>query len=70
MEIELKEVLTKKDLKSFIKLPFHLYSNNKYWVPPLIQDELKNLVRIKIPHLSFANLAIGLLIEKIKWWGE
>ena len=55
MAIELKEVITKKDLKSFIKFPFRLYKENKYWVPPLIFDELKTLRKEKNPAFDFCE---------------
>ena len=39
--VTLKEVTTKKDLKAFVKFPFKLYKDSKYWVPPIISEELK-----------------------------
>ncbi len=41
--IELKEVTTKKDLKAFVKFPFKLYKGSKYWVPPIISEEIRSL---------------------------
>jgi GNAT superfamily N-acetyltransferase len=38
--ITIKKVSNKKELKAFVKFPFSLYKNNKYWVPPIINDEL------------------------------
>lgn len=38
--ITLKEMTTKKEMKTFVKFPFDLYKNNKYWVPPIIADEV------------------------------
>jgi len=43
MSIEIKEVLTKGDLKKFVKFPFKLYKGNQYWAPPFINDEIKTL---------------------------
>jgi len=40
--IEVKEVLSEKEFEEFVKFPFKLYKNNKYWVPPIIKDELKS----------------------------
>ena len=37
--IKIYQVKTKKDLLTFIKLPFKLYKNNPNWVPPLIMDQ-------------------------------
>jgi hypothetical protein len=39
--ITIKEAITKKEITEYIKFPFTLYKNNKYWVPPLIADELE-----------------------------
>lgn len=39
--ITLKEVKTKKDLKAFVKFPFALYKDCKYWTPPIISQEMK-----------------------------
>ncbi len=45
MGIEIKEVVTKSDLKKFVKFPFILYKDNKYWAPPFLRDEIKILDR-------------------------
>ena len=39
--IEITQATTKKDLKKFVKFPFKLYKDSKYWVPPIISEELK-----------------------------
>jgi GNAT superfamily N-acetyltransferase len=49
MTIEIKEVFTLKDLKSFIHFPFDLYRGNPNWVPTLLFDELNTLRRDKNP---------------------
>lgn len=41
--ITINEIKTEKDYLSFVNLPFSIYKNNKYWVPPLIDSELKIL---------------------------
>ena len=43
MSILIKEVETKAELKQFVKFPFILYKNNRYWAPPFIRDEIKIL---------------------------
>lgn len=40
--IIVKEINTPQEFLQFVKFPFELYKNNAYWVPPLINDELKN----------------------------
>jgi GNAT superfamily N-acetyltransferase len=49
MEIQVKEVTTIKELKSFIHFPFDLYRGNPYWVPTLLFDELNTLRKDKNP---------------------
>lgn len=39
--IEIKEAISKKELKAFVKFPFSLYKDSPYWVPPIISEELK-----------------------------
>lgn len=41
--VEIKEVRSNKDLKRFVQFQLHLYEGNKFWVPPLIADELETL---------------------------
>ncbi len=40
---EIKEVKSKKDLKQFVDFPFDLYRGNRYWAPPIKNDEIKQL---------------------------
>ena len=41
MSITIKEVSTPDQIKQFVELPFKLYKDNKYWVAPMKNDELK-----------------------------
>ena len=47
--ITIKEATTKKDLKAFVKFPFGLYKDSKYWVPPIIKQELETFNKDKNP---------------------
>ena len=47
--ISIKKVTSKKEMKQFVKFPFSLYKNNKYWVPPIIKDEVDNFDPNKNP---------------------
>jgi hypothetical protein len=49
MDIQIKEVISSKDLKAFIRFPSSLYKNNPYWVPALEFDELNTLRKDKNP---------------------
>ncbi|WP_439151128.1 GTP cyclohydrolase [Winogradskyella sp.] len=47
--ITVKEVRTKKELKTFVKFPFKLYADSPYWVPPIIKQELATFNKDKNP---------------------
>ncbi|NNK19028.1 MAG: GTP cyclohydrolase [Maribacter sp.] len=51
--VTLKEATTKVDLKRFVKFPFSLYKDSKFWVPPIIKDELETFDKTKNP--AFKN---------------
>lgn len=55
MSLEIKKVKTKSDLKKFIKFPFKLYADNKYWVPPLLVEEFKIFQKEKNPAFDFCD---------------
>ena len=39
MELFVKEVITKRDLKTFVKLPAHIHKGHHNWIPPIYMDE-------------------------------
>ncbi|HOH95817.1 MAG TPA: N-acetyltransferase [Candidatus Enterocola sp.] len=49
MDISIREVLSKKELKAFVQFGIDLYDGNDYFCPPLISDELDTLDRHKNP---------------------
>ncbi|MDJ0645447.1 MAG: GNAT family N-acetyltransferase [Flavobacteriaceae bacterium] len=53
--ITVKEIITKKDLKQFVKFPFSIYKNNLYWVPPIISEELAIFDKEKNPAFDTAD---------------
>jgi len=58
--ITLKEVITKKDLKAFVKFPFKLYKGSKYWVPPIISQEIKTFNKKENPVFKDADARLFL----------
>lgn len=54
-DVIIKEVKSKKDLKSFVKFPFELYAGNPNWVPPIIADELDDLNPKSNPAFEYAQ---------------
>ncbi|WP_035670896.1 hypothetical protein [Flavobacterium sp. 83] len=75
--ITIKEATTKKELTDYIKFPFSLYKNNKYWVPPIIADELETFDKTKNPAFENAeayfyiaykgNEIVGRIAAIINW---
>ncbi len=53
--IEIKEVISSGDRKDFVNVQFDLYKSNKYWVPPMKSDELKQLGSDTNPAYDFCD---------------
>jgi hypothetical protein len=77
--ITIQEAKTKKELTDYIKFPFSLYKNNKYWVPPIIADELETFDKTKNPafenaeayfYIAYKNNEIVGRIAAIINWSE
>lgn len=58
--ISIKEVTSQKELKTFVTFPFILYKDSKYWVPPIISDEMATLSKDKNP--AFLNAKATFLL--------
>lgn len=75
--ITIKEAISKKELTDYIKFPFSLYKDNKYWVPPIIADELEAFDKTKNPTFENAeayfylayidNKIVGRIAAIINW---
>jgi GNAT superfamily N-acetyltransferase len=39
-ELRVEEIRNQQDLMTFIRLPWEIYQGDRYWVPPLIKDQL------------------------------
>ena len=77
--ITIKEAVTKKEMTEFVKFPFSLYKDNKYWVPPIIADEVESFDKTKNPafksaeayfYLAYKNDQIVGRIAAIINWNE
>jgi len=53
--VEIKEVVSEKDRKEFVNFQFSLYKENKFWVPPIKKDELKQLSGDTNPAFDFCD---------------
>ncbi len=55
MSIQIQEVKSCTDRKSFVAFQFDLYKNNAYWVPPIKADELSAINPEKNPAFEFCK---------------
>lgn len=68
--ITIKEIISKKEMKQFVTFPFSLYKENKYWVPPIINDELASFDKTKNPIFKDANASFFLAYNNNKIVGR
>lgn len=68
--IEIKKVSTKGDLKKFVKFPFTLYKNNSYWVPPIVNQEIKTFDKKENPVFNDADATLFLAYKNTKIVGR
>ena len=61
--IKIKPVISKKDLKQFIMLPFELYRNDPNWVPPLIMDQKNFFNEKKNPYYEHSEVQLFLAFK-------
>ena len=64
MKITVKEVITRKELKRFVKFPFKLYEKNEYWVPPLISSEMQSLRKDINPAFDYCEAKYWLAYDE------
>lgn len=77
-KISIHKIQSKSELKEFVLFPFKLYKNNKFWVPPIIKDEIDNFSPKKNPVFQNAdaqffvakknNTIVGRVVAIINWF--
>ncbi|MFI4994080.1 MAG: hypothetical protein ACHQCH_10755, partial [Solirubrobacterales bacterium] len=55
MAVEIRPVTSKRELSTFIKLPWRLYRNEPNWVAPLLMELKKRLDQSKNPFFKHAQ---------------
>ncbi|HEY2770184.1 MAG TPA: hypothetical protein VGI87_06435 [Solirubrobacteraceae bacterium] len=55
MALEVRPVADNRDLNTFIKLPWRLYRNERYWVPPLLFERKRFFDRQRNPFFGHAE---------------
>jgi hypothetical protein len=53
--VSIRPVRTRRELKRFVKVPFHLHRDHPQWVPPLIFERRQFLNRGKNPYFEHAE---------------
>ncbi len=60
---KVQKAISNKDIKRFVEFPFKLYKNSKYWVPPIISEEI-NIFNSDInPALKISTFSLYLAIK-------
>jgi len=68
--ITIKETKNRKELTQFVKFPFELYKDCKYWVPPIIKQELETFNTNKNPIFKDAEARFFLAYKNDKIVGR
>ena len=63
MAVEIKEVLTKKELRTFVRFPDILYRDNEFFVPFLESDEVETFSKDKNPAYAFCETRLFLAYQ-------
>ncbi len=58
--VKIVKVENQRQLKTFVRIPFKLYKDNPYWVPPLISDEKFTLDETKNPAFEYSEAQLWL----------
>lgn len=68
--MEIREIHSRSDLKKFVKFPLELYKNNKYFVPPILMDEINTFFPEKNPAFEYCRAKFWLAIKDGKIAGR
>lgn len=55
MDIVIKDVISKGDIRDFVKFPLQLYKGNPFWVPQITADEIKRISKGSNPAFNFCD---------------
>jgi len=61
MKLTIRPVKTRQDLRRFVRFPWTIYKNDPHWVPPIISDQTKFLV--KGPFLEVGERELFLAVK-------
>jgi len=63
MNIVIKEVTTKKELKQFVSFPDRLFKKEPNYIPPLHQEEMDNFSSVKNPAYEYCDTKLWLAYD-------
>lgn len=63
MKLSTRPVRSRTELKTFVKLPWTVYRDNPYWVPPLIHDQMNFLDQKKGAFFEFGEAELFLAFD-------
>ena len=58
--IDIIKVSNNLELREFVMFPFELYKGSKYWVPPIIEQEINSFNKDLNPNLKNADVELYL----------
>jgi hypothetical protein len=64
MQVKIKEVSDKMCMNQFIKLPWKIYHNDPFWIPPLLFDLKKQLNQKRNPFFQSAEVKYWIAINR------
>lgn len=70
MHIEIKKASSQNELMKFIRLPWKIYKDAPYWVPPLIMDRKKLLDVNRNPFFKHAEMQLYLAYKNLEIVGR
>jgi hypothetical protein len=56
--VSIRPVRTRRELKRFVKVPFHLHRNHPQWVAPLVFERMEFLSKKKNPYFEHAEVEL------------
>ena len=70
MSVEIKEVTSRHQLRTFVNFPEKLYKDNPYYVPPLVFDQMDTLDQKKGAAQEFCDSKLFLAYKDGKLAGR
>lgn len=70
MSIEVRTVESYSEIKRFVQFPYDLYKGNRFWIPPMKNDEINSLMPSKNPAFEYCKAKFWLAYQHGKIVGR